>query len=505
MAATSGIANLSTLTQRLEAATSRLEDLAQIHGDRLLGGALCALGVAGTAVAGGVPQPPPFPPSAPTAEELPPAVEAWDEQITPALSAYTSLSFQLGDLIADQAKSVQEAFEAQRHIVLLAASSAKPGNGGLQSPTFAKIVEPLQKALMAVTEIREKNRAQKKIFNHLSAVSEGIPAAGWVAIEPKPAPFVGEMKDSAQFYLNRVINDFKNQDKTHVEWCRSVSKLLQTLQDYVEDKHTVGLMWNPKGGDAASFAGRPPGTPPAPPAAPPAPAPPSMLAGGGMEAVFGQLNQGEGITKSLKKVDPSQMTHKNPSLRTKDEPVATSPKSSGPPKIPSKPESLRTKKPAKTQLDGTKWMIENYEDNRSIVIEQTEISHTVNIFNCKNSIIQIKGKVNAVSMVSCSKTSVLVDSLVSSLSVTSSPSFVVQVTGKVPTVLIDATDSGLLYLSKESLDAEIITAKCSAINISVPLQGGEDGEFIEHALPEQMKHTFQQDGKFKTEIIAHTG
>jgi adenylyl cyclase-associated protein len=64
--------------------------------------------------------------------------------------------------------------------------------------------------------------------------------------EPKPAPYVGEMKDSAQFYLNRVIKDFKDTDKTHVEWSRAFVKLLDTLQQYVKDKHTVGLMWNPK-------------------------------------------------------------------------------------------------------------------------------------------------------------------------------------------------------------------------------------------------------------------
>jgi len=33
-------------------------------------------------------------------------------------------------------------------------------------------------------------------------VSEGIPALGWVTMEPKPAPFVKEMSDAAQFYTN---------------------------------------------------------------------------------------------------------------------------------------------------------------------------------------------------------------------------------------------------------------------------------------------------------------
>ena len=94
---------------------------------------------------------------------------------------------------------------------------------------------------------------------------------------------------------------------------------------------------------------------------------------------------------------------------------------------------------------------------------------------------------------SCSKTSILLDSTVSALSVTSSPSF-----------LVDSTDSGQVYLSKESLGAEIITSKTSALNISLPIQGGEEGEFVERAVPEQMKTTVV-DGKLKTEIVEHAG
>lgn len=108
------------------------------------------------------------------------------------------------------------------------------------------------------------------------------------------------------------------------------------------------------------------------------------------------------------------------------------------------------------------------------------------------------------SSVNCSKTSLLIDTLVSSLEITSSPSFTVQVTGRTPTVLLDSTDSGQLYLSKESLDTEIIAAKCSAINVSVPVEGGEEGEFREMALPEQLLHKIV-DGKVKTEVVAHSG
>ena len=59
----------------------------------------------------------------------------------------------------------------------------------------------------------------------------------------------------------------------------------------------------------------PPPPPPPPPVAPSAPAASAAPAAGGINAVFEQLNRGEEVTKGLRKVDKSQMTHKTPALR----------------------------------------------------------------------------------------------------------------------------------------------------------------------------------------------
>ena len=47
-------------------------------------------------------------------------------------------------------------------------------------------------------------------------------------------------------------------------------------------------------------------------------------------------------------------------------------------------------------------------------------------------------------------------------------------TGKVPTLSIDKTDGIELYLSQDSINSEIITAKSSAMNILVP----KDDDFV---------------------------
>jgi len=154
-------------------------------------------------------------------------------------------------------------------------------------------------------------------------------------------------------------------------------------------------------------------------------------------------------------------------------------------------------------------------------VDNVEISQSVNIFGCKGTTVLINGKVNAVNLresfdlficpytdtlhpVNSTKTSVLVQSVVSSVSVTASPSFQLQITGLAPMIQLDSTDSGQIYLSKDSLSTEITTAKCSAINISLPVVGEEDGVFEEQAVPEMFK-TVVQDGKLVTTVVEHTG
>jgi adenylyl cyclase-associated protein len=152
-------------------------------------------------------------------------------------------------------------------------------------------------------------------------------------------------------------------------------------------------------------------------------------------------------------------------------------------------------------------------------LEKGEISQIVNLFGCKNSTIVIKGKVNAVTIgaycqagfreagthylvVNCTKTSVLVESVISSVSVTNSPSFTLQITGSAPTIQLDSTDSGQIFLSKDCLSTEITTAKCSSINISLPVEGEEDGIFDEKPVPEMLL-TKIQDGKLVTTVVEH--
>ncbi|RPD59148.1 cyclase-associated protein [Lentinus tigrinus ALCF2SS1-7] len=522
--ASGGLHSLATIIKRLEATTSRLEDLAALGTTYLplsaQGAASAITSPASANAEQPTPVPPPPPPPAAAAAvpaEDPRSVVAFDEQVIEGkLKPFVELTKGFASpSVIEQVGLVEQEFKDLRELLLVAGSCKKPDQS-----EFEKLLGPLQKDIEAITRAKEANRKDREWFNHLSTVAEGAPCVGWVTVEPKPGPYVSEIKESTQFYGNRVIKEFKERDPKHGEWVKGYITLLEELRKYIMEYHTTGLVWNPNGVSVSQFkssssaaptaGGAPPPPPPPPPpvAPPPPPAGAAAPAAGGISAVFEQLNRGEEVTKGLRKVDKSEMTHKNPALRAGGTVPATVSSPAAPagkrPIKPSKPQALMGKKPAKFALEGNKWMIEYQENQSALTVDNVEISQTVNLFGCKNTTVIIKGKANAITLVNCVKTSVLVDSVISSVSVTNSPSFALQITGKAPTIQLDSTDSGQIYLSKECLGVEITTAKCSAINISLPVEGEEDGVFNEHPVPEMFRTTIV-DGKLVTTAVEHAG
>ncbi|KAI9632103.1 adenylyl cyclase-associated protein [Dioszegia hungarica] len=504
-----GMHNLGTILKRLEAVTSRLEDAA-IHGSLgSAGGAQTGRSPAmsthesvGGAAAGGAAAASAPPPAA-SEEPAAPHVQAYQELISGPLKEFTSKSEALGGVVAQHAALLPPLLQAQLDFLSLASKHAKPATKDLPA-----LLGPQGQAISAIVEAKDKlgrGKEGREWGACLSTVGEGVSAWGWVQVEPAPAPFIGEMKNASQFWADRVTKQFKETKPEAIAWAKSFTALIDALQAYVKQHHTTGVTWNPRGPPAPSSVPASSSAPAAAPStAPSAPAAKSTPSGG-PSGLLASLNQGGAVTSGLRKVDPSQMTHKNPELRTSSAVPAADEKKAAPVVKP-KPAfgAAAAKKPAKTELEGgNRWSVEYHEDNRDIQITDTAISHVVHIFQCRNSTIRITGKVNAVTMVNCKKVALVLDSAVSALSITSSPSFEVQITGTVPTIQVDNTDGGQLYLSKEGMGGvEIITSKTSAINISTP--EGEDGDLVERPVPEQMK-TVVRGGKLVTEIVEHKG
>jgi adenylyl cyclase-associated protein len=338
-------------------------------------------------------------------------------------------------------------------------------------------------------------------------------------------------------------NDYR--DQAHVKFVRSYYALLTALKDYIKKHYPMGVTWNASGIDAAQAmreideapttngtppapagpAGGPPPPPPPPPLpnfdnVPPPPPPPGAApkaSGGDMGAVFEQLNRGESVTSGLKKVDKSQMTHKNPELRAASvvpasgEDISRS-RSPGP-QIKPKPQSMRQntgpgappKKEPKKVLDGNKWLIENYDSPSSPITLDVSITQSILITACKNTTIILRGKANAISIDNSPRLQILVETLISSVDVIKSPNFAIQITGAVPTIMLDQVDGASVYLGKESLNTEVFTSKCSSVNLVVPPEGGDEEEDSrECPLPEQIR-TVVKGGKLVSEIVEHAG
>ncbi|XP_066922086.1 adenylyl cyclase-associated protein-like isoform X2 [Clytia hemisphaerica] len=415
----------------------------------------------------------------------------------------------LGGDVASIGKLVGNAFSAHKDVVTIAARNGRPSGSDL--PT---ILIPLSNAITAVQEFRDANRKSAQ-FNHLSALSEAIPFLGWVSISPKPGQYVGQMEESAQFYTNKVLKEFKESDPKQADWARSLIKLLKATTQHVKDNHGTGLQWNKdkpaatgatKAGGAPSAGGAPPPPPPAAAPPPPPPAPAGGSSGASEEVdrsqLFAALNKGGAVTSGLKKVTNDMKTHKNPALRNQG-PVAAakassslSPRPYSPPKF-KKFNAPEVKKPPKFELQDKKWIIEHQDGNQNLVIDRTNDKQAVYMYKCKNSVLQVQGKINSIVLDNCVKCGVVFTDLISTCEFINCQSVKAQANGYVPTISIDKTDGCQVFLNEKNLDVQIISAKSSEMNICI---NNEDGDLNEFPLPEQYK-TVWDGKKFVTTVM----
>ncbi|XP_051843730.1 adenylyl cyclase-associated protein 1 [Antechinus flavipes] len=458
------MADMQNLVERLEKAVGRLEAVS--HSSGMHGG--CG----DSSPKGGVA----------------PYVEAFDSLLAGPVAEYLKISREIGGDVQKHAEMVHTGLKIERSLLVTASQCQQPDGNKLSS-----LLAPISEQIQEVQNFREKNRGSK-LFNHLSAVSESIPALGWVAMAPKPGPYVKEMNDAAMFYTNRVLKEFKDVDKKHVDWVKAYLNIWTELQTYIKEYHTTGLAWSKTGPPTKELSGASSGLSAgsAPPPPPPGPPPPPIPSSAGCDesasrsALFAQINQGEGITHALKHVSDDMKTHKNPALKSQSGPVRSGPKPFTAPKPAggAAPKPVAKKEPPVLELEGKKWRVENQENVSNLVISDTELKQVAYIYKCASSTLHIKGKINSITLDNCKKLGLVFDDVVGIVEIINSKDIKVQVMGKVPTISINKTDGCHIYLSKNSLDCEIVSAKSSEMNVLIPT---ESGDFNEFPVPEQFK------------------
>lgn len=64
---------------------------------------------------------------------------------------------------------------------------------------------------------------------------------------------------------------------------------------------------------------------------------------------------------------------------------------------------------------------------------------------------------------------------------------------------MDKTDGCVVFLCATAKEAQIVTSKCSEINVSFPNGDTDDAEWVELPIPEQFVHALV-DGKVKSNV-----
>jgi adenylyl cyclase-associated protein len=477
---------LESLVNRLEAVASRLEKVK-------LGGSS-----AGAESAGG--------------DEVAEQVAAYDEYYANSFKPFLDVSRKIGKELDKAVEILQRAFDENRKVVVAASKSKKPSDQDL-----LKATQGIAKAIKDAEDYRAKNRGD--LYDHLYAISEAIQAFNWVLVPNTTVSFVKDVAPTTEFYTNKVLVKYRKTDPTHGDWVAGLKKWLADLATYVKENHMTGLRFNAQGGDfnaavsgtaSAPAAAKQPATPapssqgpppPPPPANLPPPPPPVVVAdnapAGGMDKVFEQIRSGN-VTGGLRHVTKDMKTKNQPN-RSSVVPATTEKKST----TTTKATASEKSGPPKLELvDDKKWIVQYQNGNKEVVIEKTELKHTVYVYKCVDTVIQIKGKVNSICLDGCKKTGLVFENAVAVIEVVNCQSVQVQILGSVPTITVDKTDGAQLILSKECMNVQIVTSKSSEMNIVVPTKDGDDTEEI--PIPEQYETTFdEKSGKFVTRPTSH--
>ncbi|KAJ4964330.1 hypothetical protein NE237_024269 [Protea cynaroides] len=431
------------------------------------------------------------------------SIVAYDDMTAQYLARVSAAAEKIGGKVLDVTKVLEQAFSVQKELLIKVKQTQKPDLAGL-----AEFLKPLNEVITKANALTEGRRSD--FYNHLKAIADSLTALAWIAYTGKdcgmslPIAHVEESWQMAEFYNNKVLIEYKTKDPNHVEWAKALKELyLPGLRDYVKSFHPLGPVWNPTGKTTVPAPVSTKASPSAP--APPPPPPASLFSSEsasssrpkeGMAAVFQDLSSGKSVTAGLRKVTDDMKT-KNRADRSG---VISSSEKEG----STGPRSFSKAGPPKLELQmGRKWVVENQIGRKNLVIDDCDAKQSVYVFGCKDSVLQVQGKVNNITVDKCTKTGIVFKDVVAAFEVVNCNGVEVQCQGSAPSISVDNTGGCQLYLSKDSLETSITTAKSSEINVLVPGAGSDD-DWVEHALPQQYVHVFK-DGQFATTPVSHSG
>ena len=104
------------------------------------------------------------------------SLSEFDALTSQYIDQYMQLSGKIHPLVKQQADLVQKAVAAHRQVLNVSTQAKKPADN-----VFQQLVKPTADIVLQIIDLRDKNRSHTH-FNHLSTLSEGITALGWVGV-----------------------------------------------------------------------------------------------------------------------------------------------------------------------------------------------------------------------------------------------------------------------------------------------------------------------------------
>jgi len=489
-------ASFHAILARLETVADRLEQSTAAGG-----------GVAAAAAAAGASAVP---------DDLP-IVQALDAFIEAKVSPIEGAAKALGvSEVTEATATFIEGFRLIRSLLVATARCRKPAD-----QDWAKILGPIMELGQRAGKACD-NRSE--YFANTKAIAEALFVFTFPT-SPAPPSHVQNALEAMDFHAMKVL---KKKVPAETAWINALKDSLIGLKEMTTENCKLGILWVAGGEDpVAFFAAHPLGSSVDSAAAPKAAAAPgkgkgkgpalpkggfapkpreeegAAPAGGdgggaGMAAVFSDISGFS--TGKLKKVTDDMKSKNQPKAPAVIPKAAASAavalagaagarKGKGPRGPPAK------------ELQRGNWVVENFEGVHDLSVDEVEQKQLVCIINCKNVTVTVPDKAKSISIDGCDRANVILKGdVISTCELVNSDNIKVQTLAKVNAFAIDKCNGVNLWLSKESLEAEVITSKSSEMNLTVPEEGGDEYDTVEIPIPEQFVTRLVGPKKLQTEV-----
>ncbi|EAY00376.1 hypothetical protein TVAG_407250 [Trichomonas vaginalis G3] len=387
-----------------------------------------------------------------------PAVTAYDETFNPHLKKMMDAAKAIDPELAEMTQLVLNMFAATRKIILVGCRCAKPDNNAQ--------FEVLNKLSQAGIQWCDKHFKTKHV-NNLKAVNEAMTLLTWPQIGASAEDYATEMTGSVMCYTNKLSMQYRGVDEKQMNWVTGFVAACKAIPTYINDYQKGGIKFNARGKKATpemfalgGAAAAPAAAAPAPAAAPAKPAKPEPAKPAAKAA---------GLAGKLAGIGPKPVA-KEPSVKRVG---------------------------AQNQVQ-----VEYFTSGQVTEFPKLQHEDIVNIFQCKNCEITIPSKVKALSVLGCERIILSPNDVIGVLELNGLKRSKIYCEGVVKTITCDKCDSLEIYLNEASLKVQLISSQSTGINLEYP-DPKDKGNYIEHAVPEQIKVQFNDDAKLEHHVYVH--